>query len=192
MNNLEKRLHFRIFVLALVVFMAGTVITIDGVVKTLRFNSEPVNTECLQGNVQSGTRIEISKYRVAGSFENSGYEYYIIECSEDMFFLIEVNRDSYYAKTLDSQNRNEITCQEYVIEGIIEKIDNNQVDGIRKDLFDRGYDEREISSYGIFKIKILENEKTTMFFGLLLVVLALVCIVLNGCMVKTKWKCNKA
>ena len=189
MNHLEKRLHFRIFLLSLVVLLVGVIIAVGGIVKTVRYNSKPVEIKSLQENMQSGARIEIIQYRVVGLFENSGLVYYIIECSEDPFFLIEVNKDSYYANILNSQNKNDVVDQKYVIEGVIETFDSDQVDDIRSILFDKGYEESEIESYGIYKIKILENEKTSIIFGLLLVVLALVCVMLNGWMVKDKWKC---
>lgn len=189
MNHLEIRLHFRILFLSLVVFVAGAVIAVGGIVKTVRYYSKPVDIKCLQENMQSGARIEITQYRVAGLFENSGFMYYIIECSEDSFFLIEVNKDSYYANILNSQNKSDVVDQKYVIEGIIGTFDSDQVDEIRSILFDKGYEESEIECYGIYKIKILENENTSIFLGLLLVVLALVCVILNSWMVKDKWKC---
>lgn len=186
MNNLERRLHFRIIILSLIIFVIGVLITIDGVKKYIRYNSVPVNIESIQEDMQSGIRIKITKYRVAGSFENSGYIYYIMECPCEFFLLIEVNKDSYYSQVLNSQNHNNIVEQDYVIEGIVEKFDIKQEDSIRMDLLNNGISEYETDTKGIFKIKILENENTSIYFGIGIIVIALACLVLNGWIIKIK------
>ncbi len=176
MSRLVGRVHFRIAITSLIIVLFGIGIMVNGICKTLLYYSSPADLCSLREDELSNSRVELSDYSVVWSFNASGYLYYVIEYKTGEYTLVEVKDNSYYSEKIKHHKRNGIDDQEYVINGYFQKL---KFDTAKTQLTEKGFDYNQFVGGGMYAIKILEDDRFSIIFGLSVVVLAVGCLIVN-------------
>lgn len=181
MDKLVESVHFRIAITSLIIAVFGIAIMVSGFRKTMLYYSTPVDLVSLQGDDLSNSRVELSNYGVVSSFNASGYSYFVIEYKTGQYTLVEVYENSYYFTNINIQKANGLGEKEYVINGYLYKLKD---DTVKTQLTEQGYDYNKVVGGGMYAVKILEDDRFPIIFGLSVVILAVGCLIVNYVVVK--------